>query len=47
MVAMMALQHTSFTLPAIAGIVLTFGQAVDANVLVYERIAKSSRPGTT
>lgn len=45
MVAMMALQHTSFTLPAIAGIVLTFGQAVDANVLVYERMREELKQG--
>ena len=29
---------TTFTLPGIAGIVLTIGMAVDANVLIYERI---------
>jgi SecD/SecF fusion protein len=45
MVAMMAAQHTSFTLPAIAGIVLTFGQAVDANVLVYERMREELKTG--
>ncbi len=34
----MSLARASFTLPGIAGIVLTFGMAVDANVLIYERI---------
>ncbi len=34
----MSLQRAAFTLPGIAGVVLTFGMAVDANVLIYERI---------
>ncbi len=34
----MALARAAFTLPGIAGVVLTFGMAVDANVLIYERI---------
>jgi len=34
----MALFGASFTLPGIAGIILTIGVAVDANVLVYERL---------
>ncbi len=34
----MSLARAAFTLPGIAGIVLTFGMAVDANVLIYERI---------
>jgi SecD/SecF fusion protein len=34
----MALIQATFTLPGIAGIVLTIGMAVDANVLIYERI---------
>ncbi len=36
--AIMALNKAAFTLPGIAGIVLTFGQAIDANVLIYERM---------
>lgn len=36
---------TSLTLPGIAGIVLTFGMAVDANVLIYERIREELREG--
>jgi protein-export membrane protein SecD len=39
-----ALQAT-LTLPGIAGIVLTLGMAVDANVLVYERIREEVRNG--
>jgi len=34
----MSMQQAAFTLPGIAGIVLTIGMAVDANVLIYERI---------
>ncbi|MBY0307305.1 MAG: protein translocase subunit SecD [Phycisphaerales bacterium] len=34
----MSLAHAAFSLPGIAGVVLTFGQAVDANVLIYERM---------
>jgi SecD/SecF fusion protein len=34
----MALFGASFTLPGIAGIILTIGVAVDANVLIYERM---------
>lgn len=34
----MALNQAAFTVPGIAGIVLTFGQAVDSNVLIYERL---------
>jgi preprotein translocase subunit SecD len=41
-----ALQAT-LTLPGIAGIVLTIGMAVDANVLIYERIKEEARLGKT
>jgi SecD/SecF fusion protein len=34
----MALSKASFTMPGIAGIILTFGMAVDSNVLIYERM---------
>ena len=34
----LSLFHASLTLPGIAGIVLTLGMAVDANVLIFERI---------
>ncbi|WP_305985545.1 protein translocase subunit SecD [Roseibium sp. MMSF_3544] len=42
--ALTVLQAT-LTLPGIAGIVLTIGMAVDANVLIFERIREESRAG--
>ncbi len=44
--ALSTLQAT-LTLPGIAGIVLTIGMAVDANVLVFERIREEVRTGKT
>ncbi|MEX0695062.1 MAG: protein translocase subunit SecD [Rhodospirillales bacterium] len=44
--ALSVLQAT-LTLPGIAGIVLTIGMAVDANVLVFERIREEVRSGRT
>jgi preprotein translocase subunit SecD len=44
--ALSALQAT-LTLPGIAGIVLTVGMAVDANVLIFERIREEVRLGRT
>ena len=41
----MALANASFTLPGIAGVILTFGMAVDANVLIFERIREELREG--
>ena len=38
---------TTFTLPGIAGFVLTVGMAVDANVLIYERIREELTKGKT
>ncbi|MGV6814066.1 MAG: protein translocase subunit SecD [Phycisphaerales bacterium] len=40
-----ALSRASLTLPGIAGIILTFGMAVDANVLIYERIREELEGG--
>jgi preprotein translocase subunit SecD len=37
--------HATLTLPGIAGIVLTLGMAVDANVLIFERIREELRIG--
>lgn len=37
---------TSLTLPGIAGIVLTIGMAIDANVLIFERIKEELRNGS-
>ncbi|MBN8543259.1 MAG: protein translocase subunit SecD [Alphaproteobacteria bacterium] len=45
--AAMSLLQATLTLPGIAGIVLTMGMAVDANVLIYERIRDEIRIGRT
>jgi preprotein translocase subunit SecD len=39
--------QATLTLPGIAGIVLTIGMAVDANVLIFERIREEARAGRT
>ncbi|MEM1444570.1 MAG: protein translocase subunit SecD [Planctomycetota bacterium] len=41
----MSLTSATFTLPGIAGLVLTIGMAVDANVLIFERIREEVRGG--
>jgi SecD/SecF fusion protein len=41
----MAMFGFTFTLPGIAGMVLTIGMAVDANVLIYERLREEIRAG--
>ena len=46
-VAAITLLQATLTLPGIAGIVLTVGMAVDANVLIYERIREEVRVGRT
>ena len=43
----LSLLQATLTLPGIAGIVLTIGMAVDANVLVFERIREEVRTGKT
>ncbi len=45
-VAALSLLQATLTLPGIAGIVLTVGMAVDANVLIFERIREEMRVGT-
>jgi len=45
LVALMSLLGGTLTLPGIAGIVLTMGMAVDANILIYERIREEQRLG--
>jgi preprotein translocase subunit SecD len=45
LLAVMALLQATLTLPGIAGIVLTLGMAVDANVLIYERMREEARNG--
>lgn len=47
LVALLSLLQASLTLPGIAGVVLTVGMAVDANVLIFERIREELRGGTT
>ena len=46
-VAVLSLLGATLTLPGIAGIVLTVGMAVDANVLIFERIKEELRLGNT
>ncbi|MBP6261535.1 MAG: protein translocase subunit SecD [Chromatiaceae bacterium] len=46
-VAVMALLGATLTMPGIAGMVLTIGMAVDANVLIFERMREEIRNGNT
>jgi len=43
LIALMSVLGATLTMPGIAGIVLTMGMAVDANVLIYSRIREESR----
>jgi len=45
LISALALTGSTLTLPGIAGIALTLGMAVDANVLIYERIKEELRMG--
>jgi protein-export membrane protein SecD len=45
LIAAMSLLQATLTLPGIAGMVLTLGMAVDANVLIHERIREEIRAG--
>ena len=45
--AALSVLQATLTLPGIAGIVLTIGMAVDANVLIFERIREEERAGRT
>ena len=47
MVAVLSMFQATLTLPGIAGIVLTVGMAVDANVLIFERIREEVRNGNS
>lgn len=47
LLGMMAYFRATLTLPGIAGIILTIGMAVDANVLIFERIREELRGGKT
>jgi preprotein translocase subunit SecD len=46
-VALLSMLQAALTLPGIAGIVLTVGMAVDANVLIFERIREELRNGNS
>lgn len=43
----MALLNATFTLPGIAGLILTIGMSVDANVLIFERIREEQKRGSS
>ena len=43
----MAYLHATLTLPGLAGIILTIGMSVDANVLIFERIREELKSGKT
>ncbi len=43
----MAMLQATFTLPGIAGLILTIGMSVDANVLIFERIREEQKRGST
>jgi len=45
LMAALSILQATLTLPGIAGIVLTIGMAVDANVLIFERIREEIRAG--
>ncbi|MHC4271921.1 MAG: protein translocase subunit SecD, partial [Planctomycetota bacterium] len=45
--ATMAVLRATFTLPGIAGIILTIGMSVDANVLIFERIREEQQKGSS
>jgi SecD/SecF fusion protein len=45
--AIMAGLHATFTMPGIAGVILTIGMSVDANVLIFERIREEQQKGAS
>ncbi|WPX96027.1 Protein translocase subunit SecD [Candidatus Bandiella woodruffii] len=47
MISVLAIFGATLTLPGIAGIVLTLGMAVDANVLIFERVKEELKKGRT
>ncbi len=46
-IALLTMLQATLTLPGIAGIILTIGMAVDANVLIYERIREELSKGSS
>jgi len=47
MISLLSMLGATLTMPGIAGIVLTVGMAVDANVLIFERVREELRNGNT
>jgi preprotein translocase subunit SecD len=47
LVAVMMLLNATWTLPGIAGLILTLGMGVDSNVLIFERVREELRSGKT
>ncbi len=47
LLALAWIPFTNLTLPGIAGVILSFGMAVDANVIIFERIKEELRSGKT
>src|ERR671938_668419 len=47
LVAILSMLQATLTLPGMAGIALTLGMAIDANVLINERIREELRAGNT
>jgi protein-export membrane protein SecD len=45
LLAILALLHATLTLPGIAGLILSVGIAVDANVIIYEKVKEELRAG--
>jgi preprotein translocase subunit SecD len=45
LLGVMAMSQSTLTMPGIAGLVLTVGMAIDANVIIYERIREELRAG--
>lgn len=43
----MSITHINLSLPGIAGIILTIGMAVDANIVIYERLREELKTGKT
>jgi preprotein translocase subunit SecD len=47
LMAVMGVLHATLTMPGIAGIILTVGISIDANILIFERIREEMRAGKT
>jgi preprotein translocase subunit SecD len=47
LISLLSMLGATLTMPGIAGIVLTVGMAVDANVLIFERVREELRSGNT